>query len=105
MSALLAETGLRPVSTHLRLDALQGSQLNEAIRYCLDIGCSFMVLPWLANEWRTLEGIQTLAPQLNAIGRQCQEHGITFAYHKHDFEFTDIYGVYIYDHLLLSYDY
>src|SRR5712692_6456166 len=73
MSALLAETGLRPVSTHLRLDALQGPQLNEAIRYCLDIGCSFVVLPWLANEWRTLEGIQTLAPQLNAIGRQCQE--------------------------------
>src|SRR6266852_3220688 len=53
MSALLAETGLRAVSAHLGLDALQGPQLDASIRYCLDIGCSFLVLPWLANEWRT----------------------------------------------------
>src|SRR2546421_5177560 len=74
MVALLAETGLRPVSTHLRLEALQSSQLDASIRYCLDIGCSCIVLPWLANEWRTLEGMQRLAPQLNAIGRHCQDY-------------------------------
>ena len=104
MSALLGETGLLPVSTHLRLDALQDSQLEASIRYCLDIGCSFIVLPWLANEWRTREGIQALAPRLNAIGRRCQEHGITFAYHNHDFEFTRVDEVYLLDYLLQATD-
>jgi sugar phosphate isomerase/epimerase len=104
MSALLAETGLRAVSTHLRLDALQGLQLDEAIHYCQDIGCSIIVLPSLPHEQRTLIGIQALAPQLNAIGQRCQEHGITFGYHNHDFEFTRVEGAYLLDHLLQTTD-
>jgi sugar phosphate isomerase/epimerase len=100
MLALLAETGLYPVSTHLGLDALQDSQLDASIRYCLDIGCPNIVLPWLPNEWRTQEGMQALAPQMNAIGQRCQEHGITFGYHNHDFEFTRVDEAYLLDHLL-----
>jgi sugar phosphate isomerase/epimerase len=100
MSALLAETRLRVAGSHLGLDALQGPQLDASIRYCLDIGCPIIVLPSLANEWRTREGMQALAPRLNAIGRQCQEYGITFAYHNHDFEFTRVDGVYLLDYLL-----
>lgn len=104
MSALLAETGLRAVSTHLGLDALQDAQLDAAMRYCQDIGCSFIVLPWLANEWRTRGGVQALAPRLNAIGQRCREHSITFAYHNHDFEFTRDDGAYLLDYLLQATD-
>ena len=104
MSALLAETGLRAVSTHVRLEALQDEQLDASIRYCQDIGCSNIVLPWLANEWRTREGIQALAPRLNAIGQRCREHGITFAYHNHDFEFTRVDGIYLLDYLIQATD-
>lgn len=104
MAALLAETGLRAVATHLGLDALQDSQLDASMRYCLDIGCPIIVLPWLANEWRTREGMQALAPQLNAIGQRCQEHGITFAYHNHDFEFAQVDGVSLLDYLLQATD-
>lgn len=100
MSALLAETGLRAVATHLRLDALQESQLDQAIRYCEEIDCVNIVLPSLPQEQRTLEGIQALAPQLNAIGQRCQQHGITFGYHNHDFEFARVDGTYLLDHLL-----
>ncbi len=100
MSALLAETRLNPVATHLGLDALQESQLDASIRYCLDIGCSIIVLPWLANELRTPEGMQALAPRLNAIGQRCQEHGITFGYHNHDFEFSRVNNGYLFDYLL-----
>jgi sugar phosphate isomerase/epimerase len=104
MSALLAETGLRAVATHLGLDALQGSQLDASIRYCLDIGCPIIVLPSLANEWRTREGIQALAPRLNAIGQRCLEHGIIFGYHNHDFEFEQVDGAYLFDYLLQATD-
>ena len=104
MSALLAETGLRPVATHLGLDALQDPQLDASIRYCLDIGCPIIILPWLPNQWRTREGMRALAPRLNAIGRRCQEHGITFGYHNHDFEFARIDGSYLLDYLLQATD-
>lgn len=104
MSALLAETGLRPAATHIRLDALQGSRLDEAIRYCEVIECPNIVLPSLPHEQRTHEGIQALAPQLNAIGQRCQQHSITFAYHNHDFEFTRVDGIYLLDYLLQTTD-
>lgn len=104
MSALLAETGLRVAGTHLGLDVLQGPQLDASIHYCQDIRCSFIVLPYLANEWRTLEGIRALAPGLDAIGQQCQEHGIIFGYHNHDFEFTRVDGGYLLDYLLQATD-
>ena len=100
MSALLAETRLKAVSTHLGLDGLGSPQLGASIRYCKDIGCSFIVLPSLPKEYRTQEGIRVLAPRLDAIGRLCQEHGITFAYHNHDFEFTRVGAIYLLDYLL-----
>jgi sugar phosphate isomerase/epimerase len=104
MLALLAGTGLRVAGTHLRWDALQGPQLDESIRYCQDINCPFMVLPSLPKEWRTLEKIRGLAPRLDDIGRQCQEYGITFAYHNHDFEFTRVDGGRLLDYLLEATD-
>ncbi|HET8910207.1 MAG TPA: sugar phosphate isomerase/epimerase [Ktedonobacteraceae bacterium] len=102
--ALLAETGLQPVSTHVGLDALQDDKLDDSIRYCKEIGCSFLVLPFLMPELRTPEAFQTLAPRLNVIGQRCREQGITFAYHNHDFEFERIGDVYLMDHLLQATD-
>ena len=104
MSALLAETRLKAVSTHLGLDALESPQLDASINYCKDIGCSFIVLPSLPKEYRTQEGIRALAPRLDAIGRQCLEHGITFGYHNHDFEFTRVGAIYLLDYLLQTTD-
>lgn len=102
--ALLAETGLHPLSTHLALDLLDGAHLDASIDYCCEIGCSSIVLPWLANEWRTREGMLALAPRLNAIGQRCQEQGITFAYHNHDFEFARVDGALLFDSLLQATD-
>jgi sugar phosphate isomerase/epimerase len=104
MSALLAETGLQPAATHLGLAALQGSQLDASIQYCLDIGCRIIVLPSLPQESRTLAGVRALAPQLNAIGQRCRENGIIFGYHNHDFEFARADGIYLLDHLLQGTD-
>ena len=104
MTALLSDTRLKAVSTHLRLDALESPQLDASIRYCKDIGCPFIVLPSLPKEYRTREGIRVLAPHLDAIGRQCREHGITFGYHNHDFEFTRVDGIYLLDYLLQNTD-
>ncbi len=86
MKTLLAEIGVRAVSTHVRLEALE-QDLAKEITYCREIGSTFLVLPWLAPELRTTEALRQLAPRLNMFGQQCQEAGITFCYHNHDFEF------------------
>jgi sugar phosphate isomerase/epimerase len=57
MSALLAQTKLKAVSTHLGLDKLEGPQLDASIRYCKDIDCSIIVMPSLPQEYRTQEGM------------------------------------------------
>ena len=104
MRALLTETSVFPASTHLGLPALQQSQLDASIRYCLDIGCPSIVLPSLPHERRNRQSVQELAPHLNAIGQRCQEHGITFAYHNHDFEFARMDGSFLLDYLLQATD-
>lgn len=104
LAALLAETGLHPLSTHLALDLLDGAHLDASLDYCRAIGCSSVVLPWLANEWRTREGMLALAPRLNAIGQRCLEQRITFAYHNHDFEFARVDGALLFDYLLQATD-
>ena len=104
MQALLAETGLKVAGTHVGLDGLSGEKLDESIQYCRAIGCPVMVLPWLAQERRTLDGIRALAPQLNSIGQRCRDAGIDFGYHNHDFEFASVEGRTLLDHLLENTD-
>ena len=60
MKALLTQIGVRAVSTHVRLEALE-QDLSKEIAYCQEIGCPFLVLPWLAPEQRTVETFRQLA--------------------------------------------
>lgn len=92
MVDLLAETGLQAVSTHIGLAELNEERLAASLAYCRALGCATLILPWLAPEWRTFERMATLAPRLNAIGRQCHEAGIVFGYHNHHFEFVSEHG-------------
>lgn len=87
LAALLAETNLRAPSTHVGLHILE-QDLDGAINYALDLGCSYLVIPYLNPELRNAHAIATLATRFNEIGKRCQERGITLAYHNHDFEFA-----------------
>jgi sugar phosphate isomerase/epimerase len=99
MKSLLDETGLQAASSHVGLDRLE-ADLDGEIEYCLAIGCSYLVLPWLAMDQRSPEQLRALAPRLNEFGRRCHERGLTFGYHNHDFEFASSDGQYLLDMLL-----
>ncbi|MGH2345334.1 MAG: sugar phosphate isomerase/epimerase family protein, partial [Chloroflexota bacterium] len=86
MRDLLTETGMRAAATHVGLAALE-SDLDREITYCLTLGCSHLILPWLPPEQRSSAFFGTLTPRLNEFGRRCQAAGIRFGYHNHDFEF------------------
>src|SRR5579859_8146043 len=103
MAALLAETGLRTAGSHVSLDRLE-HDLDGELNYCLDIGCSYLIIPYLAAEWRTAAGFLKLADRLNILGRNCQSRGITLGYHNHDFEFAQEDGRYLLDILTAATD-
>lgn len=99
LRALLDETGLLAASTHVDYATLD-ARLDDEITYCLDIGCPYLVVPSLPPDSRTTEGVRDLAPRLEAFGRRCQDAGLTFGYHTHDFDFARSDGGYLIDQLL-----
>jgi sugar phosphate isomerase/epimerase len=98
MMALLKETGLRAVATHVGLNRLD-QNLEGEIDYCLTIGCPYLIVPSLPSELHRAENLSKLAERFNAIGRRCQERGLAFAYHNHNFEFEQVDGRYFLDRL------
>lgn len=65
---------------------------------------SYITWPWLAPEYRTLENYKKLPEKLNRIGEQVTQAGLGFAYHNHDFEFTDHHGEHGYTGILYDTD-
>lgn len=86
LAAILADTGLWTVGTHVSLASLE-KDFEYQVNYSLDLGCTLLVVPWISEEWRTVEGIKRLGDLLNHYGQQARERGMTLAYHNHDFEF------------------
>jgi sugar phosphate isomerase/epimerase len=103
MKAALAETGLQVVGTHVELDVVE-AHLDREIAYCVGIGCPYLVLSWLEPRQRSVDNLPALASRLNAYGRRCQEQGMAFGYHNHDFEFARSNGTAMLDALLETTD-
>src|SRR6266567_3367508 len=103
MSALLAETGLKAASTHVALHALE-QDFERELNYCLEIGTSFLIVPWIGEAWRNANGARRLGERLNEFGRRSLEQGVTLGYHNHDFEFAPASGGTFLDHFLASTD-
>lgn len=104
MQKLLDQTGLQAVSTHVSLYDLTDERLDSSLAYCRTIGCPTLVVPWIPPEWAAFDNLQTLATRLDEIGQRCLDAGITFAYHNHEFEFTNINGRIWLDYLLAATD-
>jgi sugar phosphate isomerase/epimerase len=89
MQALLAETGLQALSSHVPLANLE-QRFEQEIEYAQAIGCPYVIVPWLAPEQRTSATWPRLVKFLNSKGSVAREQGITLGYHNHDFEFAPV---------------
>lgn len=89
MQGLLAETGLRALSSHVSLESLE-QRFEQEADYAQAIGCPYLIAPWLPPGLRTAEALPALAESLNKIGGAARARGLTFGYHNHDFEFAPI---------------
>ena len=94
--AALDAEGLVAPAAHLSLDELR-TDFEAAVEAAAEIGHRYLVLPYLAGPERpggdgagdravVLDGYERLSDELNRIGEQCEQAGLRFAYHNHDFE-------------------
>lgn len=110
-NTILKELGLTATSGHYNFSFYFDKPIDELKRFvdqCIEgaatISSKYITWPWLAPEYRNLENFKVLAHKLNMIGERVTSAGIGFAYHNHDFEFTDYHGENGYDIILKETD-
>ena len=105
MNALLDETGLSVISSHVDLNTLR-TDLESVIAFNEAIGNTTIVMPYLGEEDRPQDaaGWAELGAELSDIGAQLKESGMQLAYHNHDFEMEEVDGELIIDHVLNAAD-
>ncbi|CAA9334056.1 MAG: Sugar phosphate isomerases/epimerases, partial [uncultured Chloroflexia bacterium] len=105
MDALLDETGLAVISSHVDLNTLR-TDLESVVAFNEAIGNTTIVMPYLGEGDRPQDaaGWQELGAELGEIGAQLKESGMQLAYHNHDFEMEEIDGELIIDHVLNAAD-
>ena len=83
--------GVSMPSGHVALDDIE-ADFKTTMKLVSTLGMHRVFAPFLAPEHRpdTAAGWAALAGRLNAVAHQFADHGITFGWHNHDFEFVPL---------------
>lgn len=81
--------GLSAPAGHVGIPALT-DQLERTITEAKLLGHRYLILPWVGEEYRTVDGWRRAAELLNRAGERCREVGLTVGYHNHEFEFLPL---------------
>jgi len=100
LASILRRSGLTAASGHFNYE-----EFATKIPYARRLGLKWMVCPMLPKaQWGSPEGFRRAAATFNQWGKQCQQHGMRFAFHNHNYEFQDLKGTTGYDILLKETD-
>ena len=92
IKAILSDNGLKSPSTHIEMDAIYNNP-NKAIYTALEVGHEHIVMAWLAeSERQNIDQYREYVDLYNSFGEKCNQNGLKFAYHNHDFEFKVLDG-------------
>ncbi len=87
--ALLDAAGLKAPAGHVGVPALT-DEIEQTIADAKTLGHRYLILPWIGEEYRTVDGWRRAAELLNRAGAQCRAAGLHLGYHNHDFEFLPV---------------
>ena len=87
--ALLAETKLTVHGAHVGLESLEKDLASE-VAFQKALGNHRLIIPWLAESYRTKKGYAVIAQQLNELARTLKAEGMELYYHNHNFEFEKL---------------
>jgi sugar phosphate isomerase/epimerase len=88
---ICADAGVAISGAHVGIDALE-KDVNKALDEQAALGNKNVIIPYLGNEYRTVEGYKKAAASMNKIAAECQKRGMELAYHNHSFEFDKLDG-------------
>jgi sugar phosphate isomerase/epimerase len=101
---LVNDLGMEILSSHASIDP-KGNVMDEAVMMADDhakLGVKYCMHPYVSDGDRTLDDFHSLVDAINKTGKIMKEHGITFGYHNHNFEFANINGVIPYFDIFLK---
>lgn len=91
------EIGLVPLSAHVPFVDLMKDP-EAMVETYKEIGCSYIVIPYLTEEFRPGAGrFHEVVDGAAVIGKAAAEKGMVLQYHNHDFEFVKVDGKYALD--------
>ena len=94
LAKVLSDLGLKCAGSHEGMDRLE-SDFSAVVDFQKEIGNSFVVIPWLAEERRKgAAGWIETAGKMTEIGHMLKEEGLQLCYHNHSFEFEKFDGQY-----------
>ncbi len=89
---LLTELGLKMVSSH-SLSPFLKNNADATFEDAAEAGAEYVVLAWLFPEERkSIEDYKIIIELLNISYERAKKHGLSLAYHNHDFEFIPLEG-------------
>jgi sugar phosphate isomerase/epimerase len=97
--ASLDKAGLTAVSAHVPYRDMTADP-DKVIGFHIEIGCKFIVIPFLAPEDRsTGPNYEAVKKTIAKLGEITNTLGAVLLYHNHEFEFADYKGKYALDDL------
>lgn len=88
MKALLDETGLKAIGSHVPYERLLEAA-DEEIAYMKALGGRYIAVPYMAEPLRKGDAWQEVKSRIADIGERCRAEGIQLLYHNHHFEFLE----------------
>ena len=96
LKAICEKYGVKPFSAHVPLVELL-NDLEKAVAYYKELGCEYMVIPYLPGEYQLPNDFTVLYDPIKKIGECVSANGMTLLYHNHDFEFNKLGDEYMLD--------
>ncbi|MEL6825531.1 MAG: sugar phosphate isomerase/epimerase [Pseudomonadota bacterium] len=89
LKAILNDIGLPSPITHADYSSL-AERPDALADIAAELGCKYVVLPFIAEDQRSLDAYKAHAEMLNKASEVLKPNGIKVGYHNHHFEFFDL---------------
>lgn len=83
--------GLTAPSIHVGYPALSG-QFDATVAMARELGADTVIIPWVGERFREHAAWRAAVTEFNRLAERLKKAGLGFAYHNHDFEFTNKAG-------------
>ncbi len=95
---LFRELGLQSASGHFPMPV--GPHRNKVLDDARTIGAQYVISGFGPDDFKTPELIKKTCAAFNEAAANCAAAGLTFAIHNHWWEFQQVAGRYVYEHML-----